>query len=383
VHPDRQGAAVTLGGRRGLVGRGRGVLGLCGVATAGGQGQRGAERQRDQGDAASHRMSPNGSCHRPNPRISAAIGPDGGDANRGFAVLQLVTVTFRQRFRRTARRWCVPHEEVMMSSTLPHVRTRLKDLADQAGVSTATVSRVLNGKPGVAAETRKAVLAALDVLGYDRPEKLRNRSQGLVGLIVPELDNPVFPALAQAIETTLSDRGYTPLLCTQSPGGTTEDEYIEMLIEHGVDGIVFVSGRHADTTASTERYHRLRGRGLPIVFVNGYAAGVDAPAVSTDDAVAVTLAVRHLRSLGHERIGLAVGPDRYVPSRRKIATFTVLLAEQRPDEDAEQHVVSTLFTVEGGQVAGGELIDSGHTAVVCGSDLMALGVIRAARSRGL
>jgi len=270
-----------------------------------------------------------------------------------------------------------------VSSTLPHVRTRLKDLADQAGVSTATVSRVLNGKPGVAADTRKAVLAALDVMGYDRPEKLRTRSEGLVGLIVPELDNPVFPALAQAIETTLADRGYTPLLCTQSPGGTTEDEYIEMLIEHGVDGIIFVSGRHADTTASTERYHRLRGRGLPIVFVNGYAAGVDAPAVSTDDLVATQLAVRHLTSLGHQRIGLAVGPDRYIPARRKIAAFATLLDQRSPGEDVAPHVVSTLFTVEGGQAAGGELIDSGHTAIVCGSDLMALGVIRAARSRGL
>jgi len=263
------------------------------------------------------------------------------------------------------------------------VRTRLKDLADQAGVSTATVSRVLNGKPGVASDTRKAVLAALDVLGYERPEKLRTRSEGLVGLIVPELDNPVFPALAQAIETTLADRGYTPLLCTQSPGGTTEDEYIEVLIEHRVDGIVFVSGRHADTAASTERYHRLRGRGLPIVFVNGHAEGVDAPAVSTDDAVAISLAVRHLATLGHTRIGLAVGPNRYLPTRRKTAAFARLLAERAPGEDVADHVVSTLFTVEGGQAAGTELIDSRHTAIVCGSDLMALGVIRAAHGRGL
>jgi len=270
-----------------------------------------------------------------------------------------------------------------VSLTLPHVRTRLKDLADQAGVSTATVSRVLNGKQGVAADTRKAVLAALDVLGYDRPEKLRTRSQGLVGLIVPELDNPVFPALAQAIETTLADRGYTPLLCTQSPGGTTEDEYIEMLIEHGVDGIIFVSGRHADTSASTDRYNQLRGRAVPIVFVNGFAEGVDAPAVSTDDTVAMALAVRHLTSLGHTEIGLATGPDRYIPARRKIAAFAALLKQRQPGADVAAHVVSTLFTVEGGQVAGGELLDAGHTAIVCGSDLMALGVIRAARARGL
>ncbi|WP_231494915.1 LacI family DNA-binding transcriptional regulator [Cellulomonas sp. KRMCY2] len=263
------------------------------------------------------------------------------------------------------------------------MRTRLKDLAEQAGVSTATVSRVLNGKAGVAAETRKAVLAALDVLGYDRPEKLRTRSEGLIGLIVPELDNPVFPALAQAIETTLSDRGYTPLLCTQSPGGTTEDEYVEMLIEHGVDGIVFVSGRHADTTASFDRYHRLRSRGLPMVLVNGYAEGVDAPSVSTDDAVAVDLAMRHLTSLGHQRIGLAIGPDRYIPAKRKVAAFTAALARRSPPEGAAEHIVTTLFTVEGGQAAGAELISQGHTAIICGSDLMALGVIRAARARGL
>lgn len=270
-----------------------------------------------------------------------------------------------------------------MSSTLPHVRTRLKDLAEQAGVSTATVSRVLNGKAGVSSQTRKSVLAALDVLGYERPEKLRTRSEGLVGLIVPELTNPVFPALAQSVENSLAERGFTPLLCTQSPGGTTEDEYVEMLLEHGVDGIVFVSGRHADTSASNERYHRLRSRGLPIVLVNGYSDGIDAPAVSTDDTVAVELALRHLTSLGHTEIGLAIGPDRYIPARRKLAAFTAALRRRDPSVDPTRHVVTTLFTVEGGQAAGGELMDSGHTAVVCASDLMALGAIRAARARGL
>ena len=135
-----------------------------------------------------------------------------------------------------------------MSLTLPPVRTRLTDLAEQAGVSTATVSRVLNGKHGVlgpgpasrAGRPRRARLRAA--------EKLRTRSAGLVGLVVPELSNPVFPAFAQVIETMLTERGYTPLLCTQSPGGTTEDQYVEMLLEHAVDGIVFVSGLHADTT---------------------------------------------------------------------------------------------------------------------------------------
>lgn len=270
-----------------------------------------------------------------------------------------------------------------MSATTPPPRTRLTDVADHAQVSTATVSRVLNGKPGVSPQTRQSVIAALDVLGYARPEKLRMRSAGLVGLIVPELANPVFPTIAQSIESMLSGRGYTPLLCTQSPGGTTEDEYIEMLLEHDVDGIVFVSGLHADTTANRERYHALRSRGLPIVLINGYAEGVDAPFMSTDDGAAMDLAVRHLVSLGHRSVGLAIGPDRFVPAQRKVVGFAESLRRQLGIDDAAAHIVSTLFTVEGGQAAAAELIASGHTAIVCGSDLMALGAVRATRSRGL
>ena len=151
---------------------------------------------------------------------------------------------------------------------------RLADIAAQAGVSEATVSRVLNGKPGVSAVTRQAVLAALDVIGYERPQRLRQRSDGLVGLVTPELDNPIFPAFAQAIEKALTQHGYTPVLCTQLPGGATEDEFTELLVERGVSGIVFVSGLHADVTADSDRYTRLIGQGVPIVLLNGYAADV-------------------------------------------------------------------------------------------------------------
>src|SRR3954452_10761300 len=84
------------------------------------------------------------------------------------------------------------------------MRARLADIAAQAGVSEATVSRVLNGRPGVAESTRQSVLTALDVLGYERPSRLRRKSAGLVGLVVPELTNPIFPAFAQAIETALA-----------------------------------------------------------------------------------------------------------------------------------------------------------------------------------
>jgi len=260
---------------------------------------------------------------------------------------------------------------------------RLSDIATQAGVSEATVSRVLNGKPGVAEATRQAVLTALDVLGYERPARLKPHSAGLVGLIVPELDNPIFPAFAQVVESALARHGYTPVLCTQTPGGVHEDDYTRMLLERGVSGIVFVSGLHADSTADPERYQQLRRHGLPIVLINGYLDGVDAPFISNDDAASMELAVTHLVSLGHTRIGLAIGPRRFVPVVRKIAGFREAVRRHLGVEDAEPWIESAMFSVEGGALAGERLVDRGATAVVCGSDLMALGAIRALRSRGL
>ncbi len=253
---------------------------------------------------------------------------------------------------------------------------RLADIAEQAEVSEATVSRVLNGRTGVAAATRQRVLAALDVLGYERPVRLRQRSAGLVGLVIPELTNPIFPAFAQVIEQVLAGHGYTPVLCTQSPGGATEDELVDQLVERGVTGIVFMSGLHADTTADPARYARLSGRGVPFVLINGFNPRVKAPFVSPDDAAATRIAVQHLRALGHRRIGLAVGPHRFVPVQRKVAGFR----EETAGEGAVQH---SLFSVEGGQAATAALLDAGCTGIVCGSDMMALGAIRAVRQRGL
>ncbi|MFI9081668.1 LacI family DNA-binding transcriptional regulator [Streptomyces sioyaensis] len=271
--------------------------------------------------------------------------------------------------------------------TLPdtHATPRLSDIAGQAQVSEATVSRVLNGRAGVAAGTRQRVLAALDVLGYERPVRLRRRSAGLVGLVIPELTNPIFPAFAQIIEQSLAGHGYTPVLCTQMPGGATEDELVEQLEERGVTGIVFLSGLHADTRADPTRYARLASRGVPFVLINGYNDRIDAPFVSPDDGAAARMAVRHLAELGHERIGLAVGPARYVPSRRKAEGFAAALEKSfgLSRGQAERHIQHTLFSVEGGDAAAAVLLDEGCTGIVCGSDLMALGAVRAARRRSL
>ncbi|WP_367125673.1 LacI family DNA-binding transcriptional regulator [Streptomyces phytohabitans] len=268
-----------------------------------------------------------------------------------------------------------------MTAPSPLPTARLADIARQAEVSEATVSRVLNGRAGVAAATRQKVLAALDVLGYERPVRLRQRSAGLVGLVIPELTNPIFPAFAQLIEQALSGYGYTPVLGTQMPGGATEDELVDQLVERGVTGIIFLSGLHADLSADPGRYTRLAARGVPFVLVNGCNPKVSAPFVSPDDRAAARMAVRHLADLGHTHVGLALGPSRFVPSRRKAEGFADALREL--GGAVRGSVEHTPFTVEGGHAAAGPLLDAGCTGVVCGSDLMALGIVRAARQRGL
>jgi DNA-binding LacI/PurR family transcriptional regulator len=260
---------------------------------------------------------------------------------------------------------------------------RLSDIAAQAGVSEATVSRVLNGRPGVSRSTRQAVLTALDLMGYERPQRLRQRSNGLVGLVTPELDNPIFPAFAQAVEKSLIQHGYTPVLCTQLPGGATEDEFTDMLLERGVNGIVFVSGLHADTTARMDRYTRLLDQGLPIVLVDGYSERIGAPFISPDDRLAARLAVQHLVDLGHERIGMALGPRRFVPVLRKIEGYRHAMAQLLGAAELDDLIQHSLFSVEGGQAAAATLLDRGCTGIVCASDMMALGAIRACRDRGL
>ncbi|WP_433826490.1 LacI family DNA-binding transcriptional regulator [Actinoplanes sp. CA-015351] len=253
---------------------------------------------------------------------------------------------------------------------------RLAEVAKKAGVSEATVSRVLNGRSGVSEATRTSVLTALDVLGYERPTKLRGERARLVGLVLPELQNPIFPALAEVVTGSLAQRGFTPALCARTIGGVPESDYVEMLLDHQVSGVIFAGGSYALTDASHEHYRRLTDRGLPVVLVN---AGVDElgfPRVSTDDAVAVEQAWGHLRSLGHERIGMVLGPEGHVPSGRKLAAM-IQVAGDNPT-----FVERSSFSMEGARVAATKLVERGVTGIICASDVLALGAIRAARRLG-
>ncbi|QQY15012.1 LacI family DNA-binding transcriptional regulator [Cutibacterium avidum] len=258
----------------------------------------------------------------------------------------------------------------------------LAEIADQAGVSQATVSRVLNDKPAVSESTRQCVLTALDVLGYQRPTHLKPVATGLVGLIVPELTNPVFASHAQAIETLLSKEGYATAVCTQAPGGMREDDYIRVLRSRQVSGIIVICGSHADTTADMSTYQELVDIGLPLVLVDGYAPGVATPQISDDDTSAMDQAVAHLVDLGHTHIGLAVGPRRYVTVQRKEQSLRAAM-DRRLAGHGKVAVSNTVFSVDGGAHAAVDLLGQGVSGIICGSDLMALGAIRAVRAQGL
>jgi DNA-binding LacI/PurR family transcriptional regulator len=275
---------------------------------------------------------------------------------------------------------------------------RLADVARKVGVSEATVSRVLNGKAGVSDSTREAVLTALDVLGYERPTQLRGERARLIGLVLPELQNPIFPALAEVIGGALAQRGFTPVLCTRTAGGLSEADYVGMLLDQHVSGMVFFGGHCAEANAPHEHYRQLRSRGIPVVLLNAAIDDLAFPGVSTDDVTAAGQAYDHLASLGHRRIGLVVGPEDHIPSRRKLAGFTERVRQAAGtraagtgaagtgaagEDGAPPPVEHALFSLEGGQAATTRLLRHGVTGVICGSDVLALGAIRAVRRAGL
>nr|WP_272944898.1 LacI family DNA-binding transcriptional regulator [Bifidobacterium mongoliense] len=260
-------------------------------------------------------------------------------------------------------------------------RVTLADLAAKTGLSSATISRVLNGKSVVASDTRRTVLNALDELGYRRPPAAQPHSDGLVGVILPDLDNPVYPQYLESIEIALSRHGYGSLPCSQKFSGTSESDMISRLIDYGVVAAIFIDGLHGDTTSDKSSYVRLHNSGARLVLINGFSPQVPGVFISLDNVSAMKSVVAHLSDLGHKGIGLVIGPVRYLDAQRKKSAF--LDAMRGHDLGAFARCISSLSSVEGGQAAAIALIDQGCTALVCANASLALGALLASHSRGL
>ncbi|MBW8741143.1 MAG: LacI family DNA-binding transcriptional regulator [Acidobacteria bacterium] len=257
----------------------------------------------------------------------------------------------------------------------------LRDVAQQAGVSIATASRVVSGLDNVRSETRERVERAMRELLYVPPG--RRPATGVIGLLVPDLENPIFPELAQAIEKHATEAGFASILCSTTAAAFREVDYVHMLLDRHVDGMIFISCEMTNMSGDHEHYARLVDEGAQIVFVNGALNTLSVPSVGVDERSAGEVATQHLLELGHRRIGYVAGPDYYLPTQQKAAgRRAALRAAALEDGDMTAHGE---FSVAGGRNALRNLLvsDRPPTGVICSSDLMAIGVLQEAAAQGL
>ena len=257
----------------------------------------------------------------------------------------------------------------------------LREVAQRAGVSIATASRVATGDERVRPQTRERVKQAMRELLYVPPR--RESATGLIGILVPELSNPIFPALAQEIEMRATPAGFASILCDTMSAAHREIDYVHMLVHRGVAGMIFVSCEMTNLDGDHGHYQRLLDDGARIVFVNGTLNGFDVPSVGVDERAAGELATRHLLELGHRRIGFVAGPRHYLPTQWKEAGREAALRSTGLDPDGL--VAYADFGVAGGRAALAELFNRADppTGVICSSDVMAIGVLQEAAERGL
>ena len=264
-------------------------------------------------------------------------------------------------------------------------RVTIIDVAKAAGVHPSTVSRVLNasGQLSLLPATRQRVVAAAARLGY-RPSalarSLRLRRTFTLGMLVPNIDNPLFPPIIKGVEDTGHARGYNLVLCNTEDSSEREDAYLRVLRERQVDGILIASSFMADATIGELRRDR-----FPFVLVNRGSRGADDLAVLVDNAMGVTEAIDHLVALGHRRIGIVAGPQTTMTGQQRLAAAKAALRAHGIRPESALISVAEAFQQEAGYRAARRLVAGGDppTAILCANDLVALGALRAAREAGL
>jgi len=261
----------------------------------------------------------------------------------------------------------------------------LRDVARVAGVHPGTVSRALNPQTrGLVNErTARRVLAAAEELGY-RPNPiargLRTNRSHTIGVLVPDLMNPLFAAVVRGIEDGLREAGYTPLIANTDNDPDRERVAYEAMSARQVDGFI---------AATAVRDHWLledqASRGAKVVLVNRRVDSDAIPAVVGDDHEGVRLAVEHLAELGHRRIAHIAGSQGLYTGWSRHQGFLDAMSARALDVDPELIVFSAAFTEPEGARCCRELLDRRRefTAIVAGNDLLALGCYDALEARDL
>lgn len=260
----------------------------------------------------------------------------------------------------------------------------IKDVAREVGVHPSTVSRALDparrerlGEPVV-----QRVLEAAERLGY-RPDvaaaSLRSGRSKLIGIVVPDIANPVFSPIISGLERALSARGYALIVADQRPDRTGGNDLVQMLIARRVDGLVL-----ANVALKDDAVERCLKAQIPVVLVNRSEGEKRVPSVVSDDMAGMTLAVEHLIGSGHRRIVHVAGPQSLSTGLLRRRGFVAAMRAAGFDPDVDDIEEATAFTREAGLPAARDLLARcpDATAVVAANDLLALGVYEALREQG-
>jgi LacI family transcriptional regulator len=269
---------------------------------------------------------------------------------------------------------------------MPAVQTpTLRDVADAAGVHPATASRALNPATRglVNADTARRVIKVAESLGY-RPNPiargLKTAKSGTVGLVIPDLTNPLFPPIVRGIEDVLEPAGYSGLIVNTDNDPNRERAQIEQLRSRQVEGLIVATARLDHPLLA-----QLRREGVLMVMVNRRPEGIDIPSITPDDATGVELAVQHLATLGHRRIAHLAGPRNTSTGLVRARAFRSAIHDRGLDDDPSLVATCDYWSEEAGAAGLRTMLDSGteFTAVVAGNDLIALGCYDVFAERGI
>ncbi len=261
----------------------------------------------------------------------------------------------------------------------------LRDVAAAAGVHPATASRALNPETRllVREDTAHRVLAAAQSLGYHPnpvARSLRTRRSHTVGVVIPDLTNPLFPPIVRGLEDRLATAGYVALLGNTDGEGERERLVYDQMRARHVDGIVLATAQLDDPLlAEASR------SGLPVVLMNRTAANHSLPSVSVDNERGLRMAVSHLIGQGHTRIAHIAGPQEVSTGLHRYRGFLAAMVAHGLAADPELITFATAFSIEEGKRCMQALLAAGRTctAVAAGNDMLAVGCFAALDEAGL
>lgn len=251
-------------------------------------------------------------------------------------------------------------------------RPTLMDIANKAGVSAATVSYVLNNTGSVGRDARKLVHKTAKEMGYrvnHVAKATRTGQTQSIGLILPDLNNPFFPKLAQAVQGAARRAGYAVFLIDSEGSAEVEREAAEDFIRRGVDGIVWCPATKHDTLSE------FRGD-LPIVVIDRPMPGYDT--VSADYSSGGALLAEQVLSLGHQRVGMIVGPQSLSSAKQRRDGFINRFC---PSGRVEWEVENP-FSINLADETRQRLVSLDVSAIICGNDFIAIGALRALHELG-